>query len=206
MLAVPGGGIAELLLNSATFGTTIATGIAAGAGFDVTDPGFDLNDPAVQATISSFAVAAQAVLDDADPINYAEDLGGTATPLLLFEVVGNFDAMGNPQAPANDPDQVIPNDVPIAGTPFDRLAGTDPLIEALGLSVLTTNASNTSGAIRFSFGTHGSLITPFASATGFDAANLATAFADQNDLAQEYLQTAGTSVTLADNSTVDTDG
>ncbi|MEO0649125.1 MAG: hypothetical protein AAFZ65_00425 [Planctomycetota bacterium] len=206
VLAVPGGGIAELLLNSETFGDTIATGIAAGAGFDVLDPGFDINDPAVQATIAAFAVAAQSVLDDIDPINFGAAYTAGAVPTLLTEVVGNFDAGGAPLAPANDPDQVIPNNVPITGTPFVQLAGTDPLITALGLDVITTNVSNSSGAVRFSFGAHSSLITPFVPVSGFDAANLALAFDDQNDIATEFVDTAGTAITVSDNTTVDTDG
>jgi hypothetical protein len=72
--------------------------------------------------------------------------------LLLQEVVGGGDVL---------PDQVIPNAV--AGAP---LSGTEPLIRVLGLATITQttqSASGIRGAVRFTQGDHGSLLSPVAS-------------------------------------------
>jgi hypothetical protein len=57
-------------------------------------------------------------------------------------------------------DQVIPNSV--TGAP---LSGTEPLIRALNLSTLTatSQAAAIRGAVRFTAGDHGSLLSPAAS-------------------------------------------
>jgi hypothetical protein len=62
------------------------------------------------------------------------------------------------------PDQVIPE--PRPGAP---LSGTEPLIRALGLPAITatTQAANgVRGAVRFTRGDHGSLLSPAASPAG----------------------------------------
>jgi hypothetical protein len=92
------------------------------------------------------------VLDSADPINFGAQLVQTDR-VLLQAVVGGGSVL---------PDQVVPNVVP--GAP---LSGTEPLIAAMGLSAITSTTTNTAGirgAIRFTQGDHGSLLSPAANA------------------------------------------
>lgn len=109
VLGVPGGGLAKLLENSDTYGPTIVAGLTSPDGFNLTRGGLNYE--------SLFAVY-QATVDAADPINYAAQLEATGTPYTLIKSVG---------------DTVIPNSV--ASAP---LAGTDPLISALGSTAVDT--------------------------------------------------------------------
>lgn len=134
VLNVPGGGIAKLLDGSPTFGPRIRAGLAAAAGLQPGTPDYE-----------SFLLAAQTVIDSADPINYARSLVLTDR-VLLQEVIG---------------DQVVPNTV--AGAP---LSGTEPLIRIMGLTKITAttqNANGIRGFVRFTAGDHGSLLSPAAS-------------------------------------------
>lgn len=140
-LSVPGGGIANLLNGSPTFGPSIRAGLAA-AGVEAGTPDFD-----------SFLGAAQQAIDAADPINYG--MASINNAILLHEVIGSD---------ASPPDQVIPNSVP--GAP---LSGTEPLIRALGLSPISSagqhvDADGIRGVTRFIAGEHGSLLSPASSA------------------------------------------
>jgi Pla-1/cef family extracellular lipase len=103
----------------------------------------------IDATFEQFAFAAQAVIDSADPVNYSAGVVATGTPVHVIEALG---------------DATIPNAV--EGKP---LAGTEPLIRLMGLpsvssSVQSQDGSPVSGAVRFSEGDHGSLVSPEASA------------------------------------------
>lgn len=150
LLNVPGGGIANMLVASPTYGPRVLAGLAALG----VQPG--------TAEYAAFFVATQTVIDSADPINWA--LAGNnslnaSKSLLLQEVVGGGDI---------PPDQVIPNSVP--GAP---LSGTEPLIRTLGLSSITAttqSATGIRGAVRFVTGSHGSLLTPAADPTPSAAA------------------------------------
>ncbi|MFB2865920.1 VolA/Pla-1 family phospholipase [Aeromonas sp. MdU4] len=169
-LAMPGGGIAPLLLNSPSFGPTIKMGVLTSgspelkAGFTAYAPNCKtavptcfINeflpslDAATQAgavsTLQSYTFAAQTVLDSADPINLGR--GITADfPLFATEIVGN--------GALNLPDQVIPNS--IASAP---LGGTEPLFQVLGLNPLTdTYLGPVHHAARFVDGGHSSLLGP----------------------------------------------
>jgi hypothetical protein len=140
LLSVPGGGIARLLEASPTFGPRIRAGLEAAAGIVPGDPDYD-----------AFFVAAQTVVDSGDPINFA--FATANTRLLAHEVVGSD---------TSPSDQVIPNSV--AGAP---LSGTEPLLAALGLTAITQttqSASGIRGAVRFTEGDHGSLLSPATSA------------------------------------------
>jgi len=138
VLSVPGGGIAQLLNNSNTFGPRIRAGLAA-SGVIAGTAAFD-----------QFLGAAQQALDSGDPINFAFAAAGER--ILVHEVVGTSAATS---------DQVIPNSA--AGAP---LAGTEPLIRALGLPAITASVQSAGvrGAVRFTAGDHGSLLSPVASA------------------------------------------
>jgi hypothetical protein len=138
-LSVPGGGIAQLLNGSPTFGPQIRAGLAA-AGIQPGTPEFD-----------QFLLITQTVIDSADPVNYG--FASQTDRLLMHLVVGGGSVL---------PDQVVPINVP--GAP---LSGGNPLAAVLGLQSITastTNANGIRGVTRFIQGDHGSLLSPAASA------------------------------------------
>ncbi|MDX7745079.1 VolA/Pla-1 family phospholipase [Aeromonas veronii] len=172
-LAMPGGGIAPLLLNSPSFGPTIKMSVlTAGspelkAGFAVYEPNCktvkatcfvneflpSLNattQAAAVTTLQSYSFAAQTVLDSADPINLGRGIKSNF-PLFATEIVGN-------EALNLLPDQVIPNS--IASAP---LGGTEPLFKVLGLQALQGGSGvipASHHAARFVAGGHSSLLAP----------------------------------------------
>lgn len=138
-LSVPGGGIAQLLNGSPTFGPQIRAGLAA-AGIQAGTPDFD-----------QFLLITQTVIDSADPVNYGF---ATQTDRMLMHLV-----IGGGSVP---PDQVVP--INVAGAP---LSGGNPLAAVLGLQSITgsiANANGIRGVTRFIQGDHGSLLSPTASA------------------------------------------
>lgn len=137
-LAMPGGGIAQLLANSAAFGPTLLRGVTAANGGELS-----------AADYQQFLATVQTVIDSGDPINHAATLAAANTSALhLMEVVG--------EDGVSLPDQVIPNAV--AGAP---LAGTEPLARELGLTAVVESAGAGS-LVRFSRGNHGSILNPVA--------------------------------------------
>ena len=170
-LAMPGGGIAPLLLNSPSFGPTIKMSVltsgspALKAGFTAYAPNCKTAaatcfvneflpslDAATQAgaasTLQSYTFAAQSVLDSADPINLGSGVA-KSFPLFATEIVGD--------GALSLPDQVIPNS--IASAP---LGGTEPLFRVLGLQELKGSGVLPAGhhAARFLKGGHSSLLAP----------------------------------------------
>ncbi|RUO79737.1 alpha/beta hydrolase [Idiomarina tyrosinivorans] len=177
--AMPGGSIANFLLSSDTFAPVIKSQLlyAANADFAAAvnaaaeQQGVAPNSPQFQqllisvyeqfiagasaaevaqinATFEQFAFAAQAVVDSGDPVNFADEVVANGTPVHLIEAIG---------------DSVIPNAV--EGKP---LAGTEPLINLLGLPSISTTVQSedgtpVSGAVRFPEATHGSIVDPSAS-------------------------------------------
>ncbi len=133
VLSVPGGGIANLLNGSQTFGPVIR-GALQSAGIEPNSPDF-----------FQFLLVAQTILDSADPINW----GATASinnTILLQQVAG---------------DAVIPNAVPgapLSGTePLIRVMGLD------AITGTTQDPMGIRGAVRLIQGGHGSLLDPSAS-------------------------------------------
>nr|BAD90677.1 lipase-like protein [Aeromonas sobria] len=170
-LAMPGGGIAPLLLNSPSFGPTIKMSVltsgspALKAGFTAYAPNCKTAaatcfvneflpslDAATQAgaasTLQSYTFAAQSVLDSADPINLGSGIA-KSFPLFATEIVGD--------GALNLPDQVIPNSIVSA-----PLGGTEPLFRVLGLQELKGSGVLPAGhhAARFLKGGHSSLLAP----------------------------------------------
>jgi len=179
-LGMPGGSIANFLLASGSFEVPVKSQLlysasadfaaavnaqAEAAGITPGGPGFSellaqvyvefMNSASsaqvaqINATFEQFAFAAQAVIDSADPVNYSAGVAATGTPVHLIEAIG---------------DATIPNAV--QGKP---LAGTEPLIGLMGLpsvssTVQSQDGNPVSGAVRFSAGDHGSLVSPAASA------------------------------------------
>jgi len=137
-LAMPGSGIAELLNNSPAYAPIIEAGLASKGVMKGTS------------AYSSFMLATQTVLDDADPINYTAAVATTQTgKLFAIEVVGTD---------SSNSDQVIPNSVATA-----PLAGTEPLVQYLGMVNLTGNDTDTvapSATARFIAGHHSSILRP----------------------------------------------
>ncbi|WP_339022140.1 VolA/Pla-1 family phospholipase [Aeromonas salmonicida] len=168
-LAMPGGGIAPLLLNSPTFGPTIKMGVLTGgsaelkAAFTAYAPNCQTAVPtcfvneflpslgattqaAAASTLQNYSFAAQSVLDSADPINLASGIKADF-PLFATEIVGD--------GALSLSDQVIPNS--IASAP---LGGTEPLFKLLALQPLTATGAANHHAARFVAGGHSSLLAP----------------------------------------------
>jgi triacylglycerol lipase len=168
-LAMPGGGIAPLLLNSPAFGPTIKMGVLTGgsaelkAGFAAYAPNCQTAvptcfvneflpslDAATQvtaaSTLQSYSFAAQSLLDSADPINLGRGIKADF-PLFATEIVGD--------GALSLSDQVIPNS--IASAP---LGGTEPLFKVLALQPLSATGAASRNAARFVAGGHSSLLAP----------------------------------------------
>ena len=132
-LGMPGGGIAELLNHSERFGPQIEAALAA-VGILKGTPDYD-----------AFIVAAQTLVDDADPVNYAVRTG---TKQTIFTIGVKEDGL-------------IPNSVATA-----PLSGTRPLILLSGGTDL--NLSTAPGllpvqgntAVCFNVGDHVSFLDP----------------------------------------------
>lgn len=204
-LAMPGGGIAPLLLDSPSFGPTIKMSVlTAGspelkAGFAAYEPScktvkatcfvnefLPTLDAATQAnaasTLQSYSFAAQTVLDSADPINLGRGIKSNF-PLFATEIVGD--------GALNLPDQVIPNR--IASAP---LGGTEPLFKVLGLQALQGGPGvipASHHAARFVAGGHSSLLAP----DGNDSNALVTSEM-QTEFAS-FFMSGGAAVQVTDN-------
>ena len=168
--AMPGVGIANLLMESPSFGGLIKASLtlASSAEFQAfvaqmfpAGPSeaelvqaygmfYDALTPAQQVelngTFAQFTFAAQTVTGSGDPINYAGTLAMTQTPTHLIEVVGN--------GVDNLSDQVIPNTVSTM-----PIAGTEGAIALLGLPGVSETTQG-SGAVRFVSGHHSSILDP----------------------------------------------
>ncbi|NEZ04399.1 lipase [Wenzhouxiangella sp. XN201] len=133
VLSVPGGGIANLLSGSETFGPRIRAGLQQ-AGVEPFSPEY-----------FQFLFAAQTVIDAADPINWGA-VAAAQNTVLLQQVAG---------------DAVVPNAVagaPLSGTePLIRIMGLDAIVET------TQDPMGIRGAVRMIEGDHGSLLSPAAS-------------------------------------------
>ncbi len=130
VLSAPGGGVANLLAGSDTFGPVIRAGLEQ-AGVEPFSPDY-----------FQFLLAAQTVIDSADPINW-----GAQTTLTNSVIVQQIAG-----------DTVVPNFV--EGAP---LSGTEPLMAVMGLDPIvetTTDPMGIRGAIRMLEGSHGSLLDP----------------------------------------------
>lgn len=202
-LAMPGGGIAPLLLNSPSFGPTIKMGVltagspALKAGFEAYAPNCQTAVPtcfvneflpsldavtraSAESTLQSYTFAAQSVLDSADPINLGRGIKADI-PLFATEIVGD--------GALNLPDQVIPNSIGSA-----PLGGTEPLFKVLGLQPLTATGAANRHAARFVAGGHSSLLGPDGNdKNGLVTGEIQTQFAS-------FFMSGGTAVQVTDGS------
>jgi hypothetical protein len=133
LLSAPGGGIANLLLGSPTFGPRIIAGLAA-AGVEQGTTEFNL-----------FMLATQTVIDSADPINHGAN-ASLVNNVLLHEIIG---------------DQVITNTVPNA--PLSGTEPLIAAMGLTSYSESAFDAAGIDGVVRFIEGDHGSLLSPAAS-------------------------------------------
>jgi Bacterial virulence factor lipase N-terminal/Platelet-activating factor acetylhydrolase, isoform II len=136
-LAMPGGGIAQLLLDSPTFSPQIIAGLKAQG----LTPGTTL--------FQQFFRDAQTAVDAGDPWNYIA-AAATAHPIHLIQVVGSDTSL---------PDQVVPNSA------TQRLidAGGLTRIAAPAAPGPVLNAAGFRANVNFVVGSHGSIIDPTAS-------------------------------------------
>ncbi|MEM1449442.1 MAG: hypothetical protein AAF957_22935 [Planctomycetota bacterium] len=140
-----------------------------------------------------FLAAAQAIVDAGDPINYAGSISALGPPIYAVEIVGGGTLNGSP----SPPDLVVPNSVP--GAP---LAGTEPLVTAMGLDPITMSTSNAGGiqgVVRINEGDHSSLITPGVMPT---AGSLAAFMEIQIQLAS-FHASSGTAITVMNSGVVE---
>ncbi|MGB0893585.1 MAG: VolA/Pla-1 family phospholipase [Parashewanella sp.] len=173
-LVAPSGGLAAAFAGSPTYGHLLYNNVikqprflegvkaANKQNFEVGTPQYKaIVNAAYQQFIPQLGFAVQTAIDSIDPVNYAAMLKATNTPVHLIEVVGD----GN----MYKQDQVLPNR--FNGLPIDRdgktvlpmkgfpLSGTEPLIQNLGLACVDKTTEG-SGAVRFTRGTHTSLVNP----------------------------------------------
>lgn len=177
VMANGGGSIPKILDGSASFSPTLVGGLAAvGVNKGTSD-------------YEAFLGAAQAVIDAVDPVNYAAGAGGLAAKgegILYFEVVG-----GN----SSPSDLTVPNTVPdgndSSNTVPAPLAGTEPMLSLLGLTQIntTTAGTNMQLSVKFTAGSHGSILDPSSSS--------AVTSAMQGQMAS-FLSNDGNSVTVSD--------
>lgn len=183
--AMPGVMVANFLMESGSFGDVVKSGLTYAASEEfqgyvakvhmseipptsdelvVYYRGFYLlltpeQQAELNGTFTKFVFAAQTVTDAGDPANYAAMMAATNTPTHLIEVVGNgviecVDIL----VTDNCSDQVVPNRV--TTTPF---GGTEGAIALLGLPTVASDSENShvgSGAVRFIYGHHGSILSP----------------------------------------------
>jgi len=133
VLSAPGGGIANLLIGSPTFGPRIIGGLAA-AGVEQGTTAFNL-----------FVLATQTAVDAADPINLAAN-ATLLNNVLVHEILG---------------DQVVTNTVP--GAPLSGTEPLMAAMGLTFYSESAFNPEGLDAGVRFTAGDHGSLLSPAAS-------------------------------------------
>ncbi|MBN2866426.1 MAG: lipase [Thiotrichales bacterium] len=168
VFAMAGTQASYLLAGSPAFGPEIVAGLAA--------QGVE----AGTAEFNQFLLAAQTVIDSADPVNYVANI---ASPSLMIEVVG--DGVDD-----STKDQVVPNSVPTA-----PLAGTEPWIILQEMATLTGTGlvPNGKGALRFNSGDHSSILLPDTDLT---------ATVTMQEAMASFVKTEGAAVSVSDNSTI----
>ena len=170
----PGGGFAQFLLDSPSFGPLVQALLT-----QASNPTFQAlltemfpNGPSdaelvqaflafiaaasdeqvaqLEGAFAQFAFAAQTVVGPSDPINYFGALGDT-TPVHVLTVIGD--------GGQNLPDQVIP---PLTSIP---LSGQFAVANQLGVSRISSSTQTTEpmgGHVLFTSGAHASSLSPFA--------------------------------------------
>jgi len=185
-LAMPGVMIANLLMESGSFGNLIKANLTYSASPDFKAMVDAMYPPetggaseaelvgtylafyaaltveqqtGLNSTFSQFVFAAQTVTDAGDPANYAGIIQANETPTHLIEVAGNgVDANGVECKDILDTDNCSDQVVPnfVTTTPF---GGTEGAIALIGLPSVSATTEG-SGAVRFVAGHHSSILDP----------------------------------------------
>jgi Pla-1/cef family extracellular lipase len=229
-LAMPGIMVANFLMESGAFGDVIKSGLtyAQSAEFKaLVDSMFPLDEngkstateaqlvgtyqafydalsteqqAGLNGVFAQFTFAAQTVTDAGDPINYIGSMAATQTPTHLIEVVGNgVDAAGaceNILVTDNCSDQVIPNQASSAPN-----AGTEGTIRLLGLPGVSSTAQG-SGAVRFLYGHHGSILDPNVRVESPDAMLSAAATQEMQAQVAVFFYSMGTTIKVTNEAVV----
>lgn len=145
-LAMPGGGIADLLRESPTFAPQINAGLEAQGVF----PGTTIYE--------QFFRDAQTAVDSGDPINFIA-YATAAHPIHLIQVVGSNTSL---------PDQVVPNVATqrlITASAYLPAPATATALTQLGSAAPgpQVNPAGFRAFVNFTAGNHGSIIDPTAS-------------------------------------------
>ncbi len=158
VFAMGAGAYAKVLDGSAAFSPTIVAGLAAASGGAIDKNGVG----AARAAYESFLGVAQAAVDTADPINFAT-AAVNGRGVLYFEIVGDGVTPGTS-------DQVVPNRVPdlaaqntSPATVPAPLAGTEPLLDLMGLTQVNASLTGTEDlkvSVKFTSGDHSSILSP----------------------------------------------
>ncbi len=209
---MPGGMVANFLMESGAFGDVIKSSLTyaqsedfqnfVASQFTESAPTeaelvgayrtfyANLNDEqkaGLNATFAQFTFAAQTVTDSGDPVNYAAQMVATQTPTHVIEVVGD-DA-------ANLSDQVIPNRVTTS-----PIGATEGLVALLGLPGVSETTPG-SGVVRFLNGHHSSLLDPSVRPESSDAALSAAATQEMQTQVTTFFAAQGQAISVT-NATV----
>jgi len=205
-LAMPGGMVANFLIESKAFGDVIKSNLTFAQSKDFqlfvtsqyTNPSeselanayklfyANLNEQqqaSINNIFSQFVFAAQTVIDSGDPINYSQKLLVTNTPTHLIEVVGD--------GAQNLSDQVIPNT--IARSP---LGGTEGIIALLELNSVSISSSG-SGVVRFLNGHHSSILSPMIRAESPSVSLSAAATQEMQSQVVSFFATQGQNISVS---------
>jgi len=187
-LANGGGQLTKLLENSNIGTNLVIPGLAAlgeQAGLDL-GQGSSL----YELTLNIF----QATVDSGDPINFADTLEATNTPVLAFEIAGD--------GGSNAPDATVPVDAVdnrIAPALPAPLAGTEPLASVLGLTAADEDVVDDDTPkqllVRFNNGEHSSF-------AGADAASGNGVFSEMMGQLVSFLNSNGEALDVTNDSVV----
>ncbi|MFD2166416.1 VolA/Pla-1 family phospholipase [Thalassotalea euphylliae] len=211
-LGMPGVGVANLLMESPSFGGLIKANLTLSVSEEFQafvaqmypegpteaelvaayNQFYALLTPEQQAELegsfAQFTFAAQSVTDAGDPANYAGIMAATQTATHLIEVVGN--GMDNLS------DQVIPNVVSTS-----PLSGTEAAIALLGLPGVSETTPG-SGAVRFVNGHHSSLLDPSARPESPDPLASAAATQEMQSQVATFFATMGQLISVTNTDVV----
>jgi len=148
---------------------------------------------ALNATFAQFTFAAQTVIDAGDPANYTAMMVATNTPTHLIEVVGD--------GGTNLSDQVIPNTV--STSPLSGTEGAITLLGLPGISATTQDAeSPVSGAVRYLFGHHSSILTPSPRDEAPDAEMTSAATTEMQSQVANFFSSDGHLISVQDSDVI----
>ncbi len=189
-LVTTGGGTSRLLENSQSIGSSILAGLASNG---VTQG---------SSSLETFLSVSQGISDSADPLNFAEMLAGT-NAVYLNEIFGDGSTRSTQDStipPAADIIYDGDYTAPLGEANPAPLAGTEPLIKLVGADVISADGavSGNDAVVRFTAGTHTTIISPL------DATQTAV-FADMATNIISFFGTNGAAISFNNATFVKTD-